>query len=265
MPRGQKRKISRASIKKISKKILRVFTKTPKRAPAKKTSKTASKIVKKVRAKIKAIRKIQLPIKFSDVPFENNIKTEPSSPQDLRIPSHYGETKLVLLVRDPWWLYSYWEIEKHRQDELSRELDRRRMGSRKTVLRVYDVTGGALPAFNSFFDIELNFYTDNWYIDVGMPGKEWIAEIGYRTEDGSFFALVRSNAVRTPAFGLSDVSDEEWMLPEDIYLKIIGHALGAASASSLDIRKLLEKYLRSIVSSEQVSLTRMNQAVPAAD
>ena len=174
--------------------------------------------------------------------------------RDDRLPTHYGDDKLVLLVRDPWWLFAYWEITPGRQEAVTREIEPKNLADRKTVLRVYDVTGTSLPKFHSFFDIELNFYTNNWYIDVGMPDRQWVAEVGFRLADGRFFPLVRSNSVRTPSFGISDVLDEEWMLPEDVYYRLIGQSIGAnASGNSMDIRKMLEKYLKTVVSSERPS------------
>ena len=43
------------------------------------------------------------------------------------------------------------------------------------------------------------------------------------------------------------------MLPEDIYYRLIGRSIGGENAGgSMDIRKLLEKYLRNVVSSERL-------------
>jgi hypothetical protein len=188
----------------------------------------------------------------------------PAPPTDDRVPSHYGDNKLVLLVRDPWWLFAYWEIEDGHHQEIARQIARDGHKNRKTVLRVFDVTGAGLPKFNSFFDIELNVYSDNWYIDVGVPDREWMAEIGYRTNEGLFYVLARSNRVRTPAFGISDVLDEEWMLPEDIYCRIIGLTLGLGSqGGSMDIRKLLERYMRGVISSESAPNVKPGRAEAA--
>ena len=222
-----------------------------KRVPKRAASRTPRKPVKKTKKRpaVKSFRKIKPVVVPAAV-------TSPEPPQnswvDDRIPQYYGEDKLVLLVRDPWWLFAYWEITPGRQKQLAYEIEKKEGGDRKTVLRVYDLTGGqSLPKFNSFFDIELNFYSDNWYIDTGMPDREWVAEIGYRTASGRFFPLVRSNKVRTPAFGISEVLDEEWMLPEEVYYRLIGRSLStSASGNSMDIRKLLEKYLKNVVSSE---------------
>ena len=172
--------------------------------------------------------------------------------EDNRLPSFYNEDRLTLLVRDPWWLFSYWEITPQLEKKVLAGMESKHRADKKTVLRVYDVTGVALPASHSFFDIELNFFTNNWYIDVGRPAREWMLELGYRA-GGRFYPLIRSNRVQTPSFGISDVLDEEWMLPDDIYYRLIGRSLGSESTGgSMDIRKLLEKYLRNVVSSERL-------------
>ena len=191
-----------------------------------------------------------LPPATPETPPPFHFQANPHVPSDSRLPTHYGEDKLMLLVRDPWWIYAYWEVTPDRNGEVVRRL--RQSGHRdwKTVLRVYDVTGAGPGKSRSFFDIELNFFADNWYIDVGLPDREWLAELGLRTASGKFFMLVRSNVVRTPSFGISDVVDEEWMLPEDIYYRLIGLGMPGAVSGSMDIRKLLEKYLKRVVSSE---------------
>ena len=176
------------------------------------------------------------------------VRVSGAQPLDRRLPEFYSENKLVLLVRDPWWLFGYWEVTPQREAEVMGDISRNGLYRDKTVLRVYDIT----EASNSvFFDIEINYLNSNWYIDVGAPDREWVAEIGIKTRDGRFFMLVRSNVVRTPPFGLSDILDEEWMMPEDLYFKLLSVVGGIdASGGSLQIRKLLEKYIRQSISSE---------------
>ncbi len=224
----------------IKKKTTPALKKTASRRPARPVRKPVRK---------KAVKRI----KAAPQPLAPRVvaSSEPVQ-EDRRLPTHYGEDRLVLLVRDPWWLFAYWEITPQRQQEVLAQIGSKSHSDRKTVLRVYDVTGVNLPKFNSFFDIELNFYADNWYVDVGLPNRDWLTELGYRV-GGRFFPLIRSNRVRTPAFGLSDVLDEEWMLPEDVYYRLLGRSIGGEKAGdSMDIRKLLEKYLRNVVSSERL-------------
>lgn len=169
---------------------------------------------------------------------------------DIPLPQAYHEDRLVLMVRDPWWLYAYWELTPGRRQAAEDEI--RRQGSRvdRLVLRVYDVTDCRLPDHHGSFDLCVDFAT-NWYIDVGKPDRSWIAELGWRTVDGRFVPLVRSNCVQTPRFGISDVLDEEWLLPEDLMRKLYGLSSGLPlGASSIDVREHWERYLKGLVSSD---------------
>lgn len=223
-------------------------TRSQRSKPALRFSKVKPRAIKKTE-RMKASKKLTQPALSVDGSFEKEASHHQSVP-DNRLPHAYGDNRLVLLVRDPWWLYAYWEITPERMRRTSQDAQKKDQPYR-TVLRVYDVTGLAGTKANSYFDIELNFYTDNWYIDVGQPNREWVAEIGLRLEDGTFLPIVRSNRVRTPAFGLSDVLDEEWMMPDELYYQIIGYSVSNEQAgSSMDVRKLLERYLRKAVSSE---------------
>lgn len=229
---GFMRKSTKKAVRKIAKKSVKKKTKSTRRRMARK-------------AAIPRLAPVVNPEVFVEPPVH-------SRATDHRLPASYGENELVLLVRDPWWLFAYWEVTQGRQEEVERDL--RRAGHRdwKTVLRVYDVTQCSLAKPRSFFDIELNFYTDNWYIDVGLPDREWMAQLGLRAADGRFFVLVSSNKVRTPSFGISDVLDEEWMLPEDVYYRLIGLSGVNTQKGSMDIRNILEKYLKRLVSSERL-------------
>ena len=173
-----------------------------------------------------------------------------SNPRGFELPECYGEDKLVLMVRDPWWLYSYWEVTAGKETETADNMFREGASIEKKVLRVYDVTDKQALEHHTFFDIEIGF-AGNWYIDVGQPDRQWMAELGFRARDGRFFMLVRSNIVRTPRFGVSDVLDEEWLLPDELYWKIFGLSGGLlGQKSSLAVREVLERYLKSLGSSE---------------
>ena len=189
--------------------------------------------------------------------FNQNIESvEPCFPpvDTCGIPSRYGDNKIVLLVRDPWWIYTYWEVTPERENEVLEAIRRAGQSKEKVALRVYDVTGMSLPSTHCFFDIEIGGLANNWYIDVGKPDREWIVELGVRTREGNFFMLVRSNTVRTPRFGLSDVLDEEWMMPDDLYRKLLS-LTGSLEyqKNSLSVREGWERYLRSIASSGSVA------------
>lgn len=170
--------------------------------------------------------------------------------EKVEIPSRYGEDRLTLLVRDPWWIYAYWEITPQTWQEARAKVS---SFPSKEVLRVYDVTD--IFEFRGenargFFDIELSPFADNWYINVGNPDRSYCAELGLRTEDGRFYPLLRSNTVRTPRYGMSPITDEEWMVSEEEYWKLFGLSGGyGIGKGSLEMQELFKKRFEELVSS----------------
>ena len=140
-----------------------------------------------------------------------------------KFPSGYGDNKIVLLVRDPWWLFAYWEIKKKKEEEATRKIRGAGEKPGKFVLRVYNVTGVNFNGKNarSFFDIDLKGLASSWYVNVDPPDSSWAVDIGIISNKGNFYLLARSNSVRTPCFGMSDVLDAEWMATEKEFRKIL--------------------------------------------
>ncbi|MQL52017.1 DUF4912 domain-containing protein [Desulfofundulus thermobenzoicus] len=135
------------------------------------------------------------------------------------LPRYYGLDRLVLLVRDPYWLYAYWEITATRQEEFASTFGARAWASTRPVLRVYDVTGVDFNGYNanSFMDIQIQETADSWHIPVGRPNRSFCVDLGRVFPDGRFVTLLRSNVVTTPRATLSECLDEEWMWIEDLY------------------------------------------------
>lgn len=135
------------------------------------------------------------------------------------LPAEYGDTKIVLLVRDPEWVFAYWEV----NDSTRAEFGLPRSGhNKRMVLRVYNVTGRSWPQENAqyFFDIDISPYANNWYIKVPETDAEWVAELGVFTEEGVYVPIVASNVVRTPRDTMSSETDEQWMVIEETFRKI---------------------------------------------
>lgn len=148
------------------------------------------------------------------------------------LPLAYGEDKIVLLARDPRWLYTYWEVTQDKWETLKQQLNRD-FYSAKKVLRVYDVSDIIFDGNNahSFFDIEIGIDTDNWYINADCPGRSWCVDLGLRLVDGRFITIIRSNVVNTPIDGPSWITDEEWMIPEEMFARLYGMGFGFGRTS----------------------------------
>ena len=173
-----------------------------------------------------------------------------------RFPPGYGDNRIVLLARDPWWIFAYWEIRKDREDDIIRKIESSGDGMEKSVLRVYDVTAVNFNGTNahSFFDIDLKGLASNWYINVGAPDRSWVIDIGIVSKKGNFYLLARSNVARTPRFGMSDQLDAEWMMPEEDYWRMFGLSGGfGVGKGSLEVREMLKKRLEEQITSGAIS------------
>lgn len=159
------------------------------------------------------------------------------------LPERYGDNHIYLMVRDPHWVFAYWEIQRDHQERVLGQLG----GSWdevRSILRVYDTTN---PTGSSFFDVTLQNVAASWYIQV-EPNRRYVVEIGLLHEDGRFLPLARSNEVLTPRAGMSEVVDEEWMGIDfdKMYALSGGFELGK---SSMDLRRLMEERLAGAISS----------------
>jgi hypothetical protein len=157
-------------------------------------------------------------------------KVRRTLPQDL--PGGYGKDRMVLQVRDPWWLHTYWEVAAHTWDNLMRRFKDVFYSARK-VLRVYDVSHIVFNGNNAhrYFDIELHHDASSWYIDTGAPGRSWCVDYGLKLPNGEFVTILRSNTVTTPLDGPSWKTDEEWAVQDEIFGRLYGLGFGFGPSS----------------------------------
>ncbi|MCD6413263.1 MAG: DUF4912 domain-containing protein, partial [Elusimicrobia bacterium] len=188
-----------------------------KTAMKKKNVKTATTRLKKPTSKIEKRKKTQKP------PRKIFIDTGPA------LPEKYFSDRLILLPRDPSYVFAYWELNKEIKES--------------PKLRIYEVEKGR---DKFFFDVSVNKSANNWYVKVPHPDARYRAELGF-VKGGKFYCLISSNSVLVPRAGISDEVDEEWMIvKEDLQNIIKATGLDKAARSSLvkaqiDTRTLLEQ------------------------
>jgi len=125
------------------------------------------------------------------------------------LPSGYGESRIVLMPRDPQWAYAYWDIPHTHKDEL------RRQGGSRLALRFYDVTDidfySQTP--HSLQQYECDELAREWYLPIPVSDRDYVAEIGYLCNDGRWLVLARSLPVHIPP-----VYPSEWV--EDHFVTV---------------------------------------------
>lgn len=135
---------------------------------------------------------------------------------DYQLPPHYDTTRLVLMAKDPYWIYAYWEIAPASIANLKNKIGYEAEQARIT-LRMYDITFIEFNGknANSYFDIEVGPYTNSWYINLWSDNVSFCADIGVKTASGEFYTLARSNYIQTPRASYSPRTEQIWMRVSD--------------------------------------------------
>jgi hypothetical protein len=125
------------------------------------------------------------------------------------LPGGYGESRIVLMPRDPQWAYTYWDVSNEHKEEL------RRQGGQQLALRLYDVTdiNLAYQAPHSVQEYLSDELAREWYLPIPVSDRDYVVDIGYRCADGRWLVLARSVPVRIPP-----VYPCDWV--EDVFLTV---------------------------------------------
>ena len=107
--------------------------------------------------------------------------------------------RIILIVRDPYWLQAYWEITKSTIDRVRVALAEHWFDT-KPVLRLLEVPADSSTGAESVVrEIPIHGGVRNWFIDVSDPPKSYRIALGYATSTGKFFLIAKSNMVTTPS------------------------------------------------------------------
>lgn len=167
------------------------------------------------------------------------------------LPRGYGDTKIVIIPRDPLWFYAYWEVSHSAVNQLKNKIGENNLNCSRWILRVYDITDIDFNGTNShkYFDITINTYADNWYVNACEYNRVWVVDIGIVTPDGEFIAVARSNVLGLPKHGVSSITDEQWAILQKEFEKLLQlSGVDKIGKSSFDVTKLMRERWEEIVS-----------------
>lgn len=154
--------------------------------------------------------------------------------------------RLVVMVRDPYWLHAYWELSRQSVERAKAAMGQN-WHSAKPVLRVSEVPqNGTTTSARVFIrDIEIHGGVNNWYIDVLDPPKSYQLDIGYVDAEGKLYTLARSNVVRTPRIGTTSAGDGNWSEVADDVDRIFAMSGGHRhNENHSELKDVLEERLR---------------------
>ncbi len=223
------------------------------RSQQKKSSSKPKKPAGRIKAKVEfKTRLVKIHSKLEKIQFQNRMTPPnqmarthsgglyPQTVSSRELPFSYNVTKLVLMVRDPYCVFCYWDFSGETWNWIQM-LFREHGSNLRPVLRVYDVTDILFNGRNAHlsYDIDISLETKNWYVHLA-PDRDWIFDLALVDRTGKFYLIARGNRVKTPRDGPSDVIDEEWMISDfdEIYALSGGFGFGLSSG---EIKKLIKR------------------------
>jgi hypothetical protein len=114
---------------------------------------------------------------------------------EAELPEAYGTQRMLLVARDPHWLYAHWDLTA---DQLRQHNAASRDGH--LIVRVFRDQPAGKPVVEQHVHPE----SRNWFLHVGRGGTKYIAQLGYFDRNGTWNTVVTSAATFTPPDMLSD-------------------------------------------------------------
>lgn len=123
------------------------------------------------------------------------------------LPGGYGESRIVLMPRDPQWAYAYWDIPGPHKEEM------RRQGGVRLAVRFYDVTDVDINSVapHSLQQYECDEMAREWFLPIPVSDRDYIAEIGYVAADGRWLMMARSAPIHVPPVYPSDWIEDHFV------------------------------------------------------
>ncbi len=125
---------------------------------------------------------------------------EAQEKQVYSIPEKYNDTRIVMLLRDPLWAYTYWDINDNELNKMKEELF-----FEGFFLRVFELNtkkpSGENPYSKDnildYYDIPVDEKDDSWYINLGKTGRHFGIQL-CSIVHGKVSVLSKSNVIKSP-------------------------------------------------------------------
>ncbi|MDR0521270.1 MAG: DUF4912 domain-containing protein [Planctomycetaceae bacterium] len=168
--------------------------------------------------------------------------------------------RLVLMVRDPFWLHAYWEVGQKTMERTKVSLGHLWYSS-IPVLRLFRLfsDGMSAPKRQLLRDVPVHGGVNNWYLDVINPPSSFLVELGYLTKEKKFLAVVSSNIVETPQQQVIDELDKldgNWKGVADDLGRVFKLS-SSTDGNNQELKEVLEEQLGRPMSQQLLSRYRI--------
>ncbi|GAB4168017.1 MAG: hypothetical protein Kow00108_00870 [Calditrichia bacterium] len=131
------------------------------------------------------------------------------------VPDSYGQNKIVLMVRDPYWVFSYWELSPDYLNDFFHQ-NHLVYEDKEYVLRLYKVSDSTDDVNEKeYLDFPLHSMTNKYYMNVPSPDCQYVVDFGVKVKGSRFYTILRSNRAYVPRDTMSPRTDEQWITLAD--------------------------------------------------
>jgi hypothetical protein len=161
----------------------------------------------------------------------SDLEAQPQEPfidQGLDIPESYEVDIIRALLQDPFRIFIYWSVRDASIKSLTHYFSPEDVASFRTTLKLFELGG----MHHAYFDVGRR---GRYWMTV-FPDREYEFELGLRSQEHGYIALVRSNRVRTPRGTVSPITahQAEYRMTGSQFIEVLD-ASGFGAQQTLDL------------------------------
>ncbi|MBI2252128.1 MAG: DUF4912 domain-containing protein [Armatimonadetes bacterium] len=156
----------------------------------------------------------------------------------IELPDKYNENIFVLMARDPYWAFAYWETAESKKEEIKNQIGEDDFKKTKLIIKIFNGELGDEKKLHLQIDVSGQI---SWYIQLNQPDNKFWGQLGWLTPNNNFILIAVSNCITTPRDTFSNIIDEEWMAIEESYniFKFTGEEKLSSPYHLEDLRKTI--------------------------
>ena len=159
-----------------------------------------------------------------------------------QLPDRYGEDGITLLMREPGWVYAYWEITDTTRQWALQQFAPEARDQVRSVIRIlsFEPKGQGEHGEQELVAFEVPSLNHSWHIGIDREAGTVAAVFGFLGPDGNFVEAVRSRAVTVPSGSESPFIDEQWLTLRALYES---RTVGTQSSPGLWMSRSLTQHI----------------------
>jgi hypothetical protein len=148
------------------------------------------------------------------------------------LPASYGNSRLQLMVQDPYWIYAYWEVTEALRESALSTIPREDWDLFQMVIRLYKLKENQ----SRWLDAGT---VSNWWFNV-PPAGEYQVRLEFYSPEYGHIPLLSSNTVCTPEVTLVSSAMETWEEPAFLpWLGVLLEMTGIPRKPSEPVREVV--------------------------